>query len=134
MLKKVALKFRNPNNEPIFLKVGISAVDIEGARKNLEGEIGEQTFEQVKKTAQDFWEKQLGKIVVESDNDDYKTNFYSSMYHVALAPNLYQDVDGRYRGMDLEIHKSKNFDYYTVFSLWDTYRCSSSTIYNYRTR
>ena len=122
--QKIALNFRNPNNEPVYIKVGISAVDIEGARKNLEGEIGDQTFEEVKKTAQDFWEKQLEKIVIESDNLDYKTNFYSSMYHVALAPNLYQDVDGRYRGMDMEIHKSVGFDYYTVFSLWDTYRAA----------
>ncbi|MGY8909133.1 MAG: glycoside hydrolase domain-containing protein, partial [Flavobacteriales bacterium] len=47
-----------------------------------------------------------------------------SMYHVSIAPNLYQDVDGRYRGMDLEVHKAKDFDYYTVFSLWDTYRAA----------
>ena len=122
--QKIALNFINPNNEPVYIKIGISAVDIEGARKNLKGEIGEQTFEQVKKTAQNFWEKQLEKIVVESDNLDYKTNFYTSMYHVALAPNLYQDVDGRYRGMDMETHKSTGFDYYTVFSLWDTYRAA----------
>jgi predicted alpha-1,2-mannosidase len=122
--QRVALTFINPNNEPVYIKIGISAVDIEGAKKNLKGEIGTQSFEDVKKTAQDFWEKQLEKIVIEGDNEDYKTNFYTSMYHVALAPNLYQDVDGRYRGMDLEIHTSENFDYYTVFSLWDTYRAA----------
>ena len=122
--QKIALKFRNPNNDPVYLKVGISAVDVEGARKNLEEEIGEKTFEQVKETAQNFWEQHLEKIVIESHNTDYKTNFYTSLYHTMLAPNLYQDVDGRYRGMDLEIHKSENFDYYTVFSLWDTYRAA----------
>lgn len=122
--QKIALQFINPNNEPVYLKVGISAVDIDGARKNLKGEIGLQSFETVKKTAQDFWEKQLEKIIVEGKNEDYKTNFYTAMYHVALAPNLYQDVDGRYRGMDLKIHKAKDFDYYTVFSLWDTYRAA----------
>ncbi|RAJ18194.1 GH92 family glycosyl hydrolase [Olleya aquimaris] len=122
--KKIALQFQNPNNEPVYIKIGISAVDIEGARKNLKEEIGEQSFDAVKKSAQDLWEKQLEKIVVESDNEDYKTNFYTSMYHVALAPNLYQDVDGRYRGMDMEIHQTKDFDYYTVFSLWDTYRAT----------
>lgn len=122
--QKIALNFINPNNEPIIIKIGISAVDIEGAKKNLEAEIGNQTFEQVKKTAQDFWEKQLEKIVIEDPNIDYKTNFYTSMYHVALAPNLYQDVDERYRGMDNKIHKSVGFDYYTVFSLWDTYRAA----------
>ncbi len=122
--QKMALNFINPNNEPVLIKIGISAVDIEGAKKNLEGEIGNQTFEQVKKTAQDFWEKQLEKIVIEDTNEDNKTNFYSSMYHVSIAPNLYQDVDGRYRGMDLKIHETKDFDYYTVFSLWDTYRAA----------
>ncbi|WP_397364707.1 GH92 family glycosyl hydrolase [Olleya sp. R77988] len=122
--QKIALKFKNPKNQPVYIKIGISAIDIEGARKNLKGEIGDQTFEEVKKTAQDFWEKQLEKIVIEDKNIDNKTNFYSSMYHVALAPNLYQDVDGRYRGMDLKIHEAKGFDYYTVFSLWDTYRAT----------
>ena len=122
--QKIALKFINPNNDPVIIKIGISAVDIEGAKKNLKGEIGNQTFEHVKRTAQDFWEMQLEKIVVEDSNDDYKVNFYTSMYHVASAPNLYQDVDGRYRGMDNEIHRSVGFDYYTVFSTWDTYRAA----------
>ncbi|MFT6870962.1 MAG: putative alpha-1,2-mannosidase, partial [Polaribacter sp.] len=122
--QKIALNFINPNNEPVIIKIGISAVDIDGAKKNLEAEIGNQTFEQVKKIAQDFWEKQLEKIVVEDKNKDNKVNFYTSMYHVSIAPNLYQDVDGRYRGMDLKIHKTKDFDYYTVFSLWDTYRAA----------
>ena len=122
--QKIALKFINPNNEPVFIKIGISAVDIDGAKKNLEAEIGNQTFEQVKKTAQDFWEQQLEKIVIEDKNKDNKVNFYTSMYHVSIAPNLYQDVDGRYRGMDMKIHETKDFDYYTVFSLWDTYRAA----------
>ncbi|MDC1237434.1 GH92 family glycosyl hydrolase [Polaribacter sp.] len=122
--QKIALNFINPNNETVFIKIGISAVDIEGAKKNLEAEIGNKTFEQVKKTAQEFWEQQLEKIVLEDTNEDNKTNFYTSLYHVSIAPNLYQDVDGRYRGMDLKIHETKDFDYYTVFSLWDTYRAA----------
>ncbi|WP_438972904.1 GH92 family glycosyl hydrolase [Polaribacter sp.] len=121
---KAAMSIHNPNNDPVFVKIGISAVDINGAKNNLKTEIGDKTFEEVKKEAQYSWEKQLEKIVIESNNTDYKTNFYSSMYHVMIAPNLYQDVDGRYRGMDLKIHQSKEFDYYTVFSLWDTYRAA----------
>ena len=116
--------FYNPDNDPVTVKIGISAVDIEGAKKNLVTEIGDKTFEQVKKEAQDKWEKQLEKIIVEDGNLDNKTNFYTSMYHTMIAPNLYQDVDGRYRGVDLEIHETKDFDYYTVFSLWDTYRAA----------
>ena len=122
--RKAALNFINPNNEPVFIKIGISAVDVNGARKNLEGEIGSKSFEEVKNEAQVFWEEQLQKIVIEDENKENKVNFYTSMYHVALAPNLYQDLDGRYRGMDLEIHETKDFDYYTVFSLWDTYRAA----------
>ncbi len=121
---KAALTFDNPSNDPIVIKIGISAVDENGAKKNLEAEIGEKTFETVKKEGQAVWEKQLEKIIVESDNSDYKTIFYTSLYHTMLAPNLYQDVDGRYRGMDLNIHRAEDFEYYTVFSLWDTYRAA----------
>ncbi|SHG69965.1 GH92 family glycosyl hydrolase [Winogradskyella jejuensis] len=121
--KKAVIKFDNPNNEPVFIKVGISAVDIQGAKQNMVAEIGDKDFETVKIEVQNYWEKQLEKIVVEGDDLDKKTNFYSALYHTMLAPNRYQDVDGRYRGMDLEIHQA-DFDYYTVFSLWDTYRAA----------
>ncbi|WP_299333702.1 GH92 family glycosyl hydrolase [uncultured Psychroserpens sp.] len=122
--KKAAVEFDNPNNEPIYIRVGISAVDNEGAKNNLHQEIGNSSFEDIKSKAQNLWETQLEKIVIESSNEDYKTNFYTSLYHSMIAPNLYQDVDGRYRGMDLEVHQTKDFDYYTVFSLWDTYRAA----------
>ncbi len=118
------VELENPNNDPVYVKVGISPVDENGAKKNLETEIGNKTFDQVKKEAQDKWESQLEKIVIESENVNDKTNFYTSMYHVMIAPNLYQDVDGKYRGMDLKVHEAKDFDYYTVFSLWDTYRAA----------
>ena len=87
-------------------------------------EIGINSFEQLKLEAYIIWEKQLEKIIIESPNEDYKSIFYTALYHTMLAPNLYQDVDGRYRGMDLEIHQTTKFDYYTVFSLWDTYRAA----------
>ena len=92
--------------------------------KNLEAEIGNKSFEQIKNEAEAIWEKQLEKVVVESSNTDFKSIFYTALYHTMIAPNLYQDVDGRYRGMDLEIHQTTDFDYYTVFSLWDTYRAA----------
>jgi len=121
---KVAFEFDNSESTSLEIKIGISPVDEEGARKNRREELDEKSFEDIKTEAQNTWEQQLEKIVVESDNNDYKTNFYSAMYHVSIAPNLYQDVDGRYRGMDLEIHETNDFDYYTVFSLWDTYRAA----------
>jgi predicted alpha-1,2-mannosidase len=122
--QKMALTFINPKNEPIFIKIGISAVDVEGAKKNLHQEIGNKSFEEVKTIAQNKWEQQLNKIVIESEDFNYKTIFYTSLYHTMIAPNLYQDVDGRYRGMDMEVHESKEHTHYTVFSLWDTFRAA----------
>ena len=119
-----AFQLENPDNDPVYVKIAISAVDEAGAQKNLESEIGNKSFATVKEEAQSAWETQLEKIVIESDNDDYKTHFYTALYHTMIAPNLYQDVDGRYRGMDLNIHQTDAFDYYTVFSLWDTYRAA----------
>ncbi|BAO55336.1 alpha-1,2-mannosidase [Nonlabens marinus S1-08] len=121
---KKAIEFDNPNNESVVIKIGISAVDVAGARKNLEEEIGSKSFEEVRKEANAVWEKELSKIVVEDDDEDKVITFYTALYHTMLAPNLYQDVDGRYRGMDLKIHQTTDFDYYTVFSLWDTYRAA----------
>lgn len=122
--KQAIIEFDNPTNEPVFIKIGISAVDEEGARKNLEAELTNKSFDKINTEAQNTWENQLENIVVESKNEDYKTNFYTALYHTMIAPNLYQDVDGRYRGMDLQIHQTNAFDYYTVFSLWDTYRAA----------
>jgi len=121
---KRALTFINPNNEPVYVRIGISPVDVAGARRNLETEIGNASFETVKDEATAVWEKQLSKISIEDDDEDAKTTFYTALYHTMIAPNLYQDVDGRYRGMDLEIHQTQDFNYYTVFSLWDTYRAA----------
>ena len=121
---KAAFEFDATSGNILEIKIGISAVDEEGARKNLRKEIENKTFEDIKTEAQNTWEKQLEKIVIESGNLNYKTIFYSALYHTMIAPNLYQDVDGRYRGMDLKIHQNKDFDYYTVFSLWDTYRAA----------
>ncbi|MCT4628976.1 GH92 family glycosyl hydrolase [Winogradskyella sp.] len=121
--KKAGIILDNPNNEPVYIKIGISAVDEKGAKENMTAEIGSKTFEDVKQEAQNYWESQLEKIVINSDDVDKKTNFYTALYHTMIAPNRYQDVDGRYRGMDLEIHHT-DFNYYTVFSLWDTYRAA----------
>ena len=121
---KAAFEFDTSTGNMIEVTVGISAVDEEGAMQNWNSEIGGKSFEEVKMIAQNTWEKQLDKIVVESEDFDYKTNFYSALYHTMIAPNIYQDVDGRYRGMDLKIHESKEHTHYTVFSLWDTYRAA----------
>ena len=122
---KAAFEFDASTGNTLEVTIGISAVDEEGALHNWQLEIGDKSFEEVKTIAQNKWEQQLDKIVVESEDFDYKTNFYTSLYHTMIAPNLYQDVDGRYRGMDNKVHTSKEHTHYTVFSLWDTYRAAN---------
>ncbi len=121
---KAAFEFDASQGNTVELTIGISAVDEPGAQKNWQSEIGKRSFEDLKKQAQEVWENQLSKIVVESEDFDTKTNFYTALYHTMIAPNIYQDIDGRYRGMDAKVHQSKEHTHYTVFSLWDTYRAT----------
>lgn len=120
---KATFNFAESSN-PLMIRVGISAVDIAGARKNLESEINHWDFEKVKSSAEEAWKKELSKIGVKDKDEEKKTIFYTALYHTMIAPNLYSDVDGRYRGTDLEIHKTEGHNQYTVFSLWDTYRAT----------
>ncbi len=119
---KAVLNFQTSDNEAILIKVGISAVSTDGARKNIEAEIPNWDFVAVKKETQVAWNNQLSKIDVEGGTPEQQTIFYTSMYHAALSPNIFMDVDGKYRGTDHKVHENKDFTTYTVFSLWDTYR------------
>ena len=110
----------------VNLKVGMSSVDEKGAQQNLEKEIPEWDFLKVHKATQQKWEEELSGVYFYSDNEEYMYNFYTAMYHSFLAPNIFSDVDGRYLGRDMQIHKLGNAAdrHYTVFSLWDTYRAT----------
>ena len=121
---KGALSFATGEGDEILVKVGISATSIENARRNLKAENPGWNFDEIRKTAREEWNRELSRITVEGGAEDQKTVFYTALYHAFLAPNLYQDVDGSYRGRDLEVHNEKDFDYYTVFSLWDTFRAA----------
>ena len=119
---KVMLSFDNSGE--LKTKVGISAVSVEGAQKNLEAEIPHWDFEKTKKETQEKWNKELGKIEVDMMTEEETIVFYTALYHTFLNPNIFQDVDGKYRGTDLQIHQTENFNNYTIFSLWDTYRAT----------
>jgi predicted alpha-1,2-mannosidase len=121
-LLKAYVSFETTEGEVIYAKVGISAVSIEGARKNLQAEQPSFDFDKTVSDAKAAWNKELNKIDAESKDPHIATTFYSALYHAMTPPNVYQDVDGKYRGRDLQIHETKDFTYYTVFSLWDTYR------------
>jgi predicted alpha-1,2-mannosidase len=120
--QKAILSFDLNAGEVVLAKVGISAVDIEGAKNNLDTEISHWDFNRVVANAKQQWESQLGRIKVEGGSEDEKKIFYTALYHCSISPNVFSDTDGRYRGMDQKIHTAKNFTNYTVFSLWDTYR------------
>ncbi len=110
----------------IFAKIGISSVSKANAKMNLLSEIPEWNFEGVKNMADKAWNDFLGKIAVKTDNGkngaELLKTFYTALYHSAIHPNLYSDVNGEYRGMDRKIHKAEGYEQYTVFSLWDTFR------------
>ncbi|TRX60155.1 glycoside hydrolase family 92 protein [Fulvivirga sp. M361] len=120
---KAFVRFNTTEKEVILVKVAISAVSIEGAINNLNAEIPHWNFDRVKQEAEELWERHLKAIVVEG-GPEQKEVFYTAMYHAQLAPYLYADVDGRYRGSDKEVQQAGGFDNYTVFSLWDTFRAS----------
>lgn len=119
---QIFVKYSTRDREKILVKTGISAVSIDGARNNVEHELPGWDFGMVKQHAEQLWREKLSKIEVEGGNKDDIVKFYTALYHCYLAPNLFSDPDGRYRGHDGLIHQAEGFDVYTVFSLWDTYR------------
>ncbi len=119
---KVVADFEPEESSVLLVKTGISAVDIEGAKKNLLTEINDWDFERVRNEAFEKWNRQLSKIEVKGGAEDRQTIFYTALYHTMLAPNIYSDVDFRFRGHDQKIHQDSSFTMYTVFSIWDTFR------------
>ncbi|MDO7744416.1 MAG: GH92 family glycosyl hydrolase, partial [Pedobacter sp.] len=113
--------FSTTEQEKVKIKFAISPVSQENALENMRTELPGWDFNQVKKQAQDDWNKELNKININTSEDN-KVNFYTSMYHAFINPTTYQDVNGEYKGLDQGVHKADGFTNYTTFSLWDTYR------------
>lgn len=114
--------FDTEKDEQILIKFALSNTSTNGALKNLETEITHWNFDQVKAETSEKWEKELAKIEVETLNIKDKKTFYTALYHTMMSPILYEDVDGKYLGLDQNIHVSEGFTNYSIFSLWDTYR------------
>lgn len=113
-----------PTAEPLTAKVGLSAVSIDNARLNLQTEVADKSFDQVRAEATDVWNEQLGKIKVKTNNLEDKKIFYTALYHSLVAPSVFCDVNGDYRGADGEMHNDPSFVNHTTLSLWDTYRAA----------
>ncbi len=118
---KAHFDFDTREGESILIKFALSAVSTRNAIKNMKAEIPGWDFDKVKADAEAQWEKELSKVQIEGSKDR-KVNFYTAMYHSFLAPVVYSDVNGEYRGLDQNIYKADGFTDYTIFSLWDTYR------------
>jgi len=111
-------------NEVIEVKVAVSAVSAANALQNLDAEIPGWDFNKVRETTCRKWDEALSKIQIDGSHDQKET-FYTSMYHALLAPNLFTDVNGEYRGFDENTHNAKHFTDYAVFSLWDIFRAEA---------
>jgi predicted alpha-1,2-mannosidase len=120
---KCALDFGALGDRPLLVKVGLSAVDAEGALRNLDAEIPAWDFDGVRRAATEAWNQELGRIAVTGADARQRRIFSTALYHSFVAPTVFSDVDGRYRGMDSAIHtlapREENF---STFSLWDIYR------------
>ena len=116
-------EFPTTEGEAVELKVGISFVDMEGAENNFQREIASKSFDQVRREADELWNRELSRIRIAGGTADEKTVFYTSLYHTMIDPRTYTDVDGRYIGGDLKPHVADSaFVKHTIFSGWDVFR------------
>lgn len=120
---KAFLQFSTQRNEIVYMKVGISFANLDGAYKGLQ-ELSNKSFSQVKAAAEIAWEKELRKVQVHSSDEKLKQTFYTALYHSYLAPIIFNDANGKYKGADGMVYISKR-NIYSVQSLWDTYRAAN---------
>lgn len=119
---KFHYKFKE-SEQPLMVKVALSPVNPEGAEKNMDSEVPNWDFDKVCLDSKEIWNKELNRIQIKTDDPKVRTIFYTALYHSMIAPFAYQDVDGKYIGMDKKVHTAPSgYTNYTVFSLWDTFR------------
>lgn len=119
---KAYFTFNTKNKKNVLVKVGLSAVSPEGAMLNLNTEMPGFNFNKIREDENHLWNKMLGEIEVKGGTHKQQVVFYTALYHSLICPNIYQDVDSKFRSTDLKVHQAHGFTNYTVFSLWDTYR------------
>lgn len=124
-LRGAWLTFADPHS--VTATTAISYVDADGARRNLSAE-GGRSFDHVKAATQRTWRQELSSVDITGGTTDNRTVFYTSLYHTLLQPLTGNDVDGRYRGFDNQVHRALGWTYYQYFSLWDTYRSQNQLL------
>ena len=118
------VSYSTRDGEELYVKLGISYVSAENAKRNLQAEIPGWDFDGVRQNALDEWNRILGKIEVTGGTHDQQVNFYSALYHSVFHPQLASDVNGQYRGLDGKVHTAKAHNHYSVLSTWDTFRAA----------
>jgi predicted alpha-1,2-mannosidase len=118
------LEFSTVKGETVYVKMGVSNVSMKNGLENLLHEIPDWDFDKVHQSAIAKWNNELSKIKIETTDPKKKKIFYTAMYHSMIAPNIYNDVNGDYRGTDKKVYNDTSFTNYTLFSLWDTYRAA----------
>ncbi len=121
---RAAAHYQVRAGQEMLIKVGISSTSIEGARKNLVAQMPGFDFDTVHQDATEAWSRALTPIDASISDRNHRQAFYTGMYHVMVAPNTFNDVDGTYRGEDGENHRYSGFTKYTPLSIWDIFRCA----------
>ncbi|RRA47259.1 GH92 family glycosyl hydrolase [Acidipila sp. EB88] len=120
---KAALHYSPSAGEQVLVRVGISGVSVENALANLEAEMPGYDFDHTRATAKQRWQQELSRVRIETSSEDQRVIFYTSLYHMMLAPTRFDDANGDYMGMDSQPHKLEAGEAnYSSYSLWDTFR------------
>ncbi|AKD02287.1 GH92 family glycosyl hydrolase [Pontibacter korlensis] len=123
MIKGVA-HFKTQEGEKVKLKVGISPVSAENALANIQAEVPDWNFEKVVADADAAWNRELQKVRIQPLDSVQLRTFYTALYHTLIAPSIFNDHNGDYRGTDKKVYRNADFTNLTTFSLWDTYRAA----------
>lgn len=115
-------EFETQQGEEVVLKVGISFVDMDGAKNNFIHELENSTFDDIHRSAKQAWNRALSKISVKGGTEEEKTVFYTALYRTMIDPRVCSDVDGRYSGGDKQVHTALTYNKRTIFSGWDVFR------------
>ena len=120
---KAALHHATAASDQVLVRVGISGVSVANAMKNLAAEMPGYDFDGTRAAAKTKWQEQLSRVRIETTDARHRTVFYSSLYHMMVAPTLFDDANGEYCGMDGQTHQLAAGEHnYSSYSLWDTFR------------
>lgn len=110
-----------PAGQAVTMAIGVSLVDVAGARANLAAEIPAYDVSAAQTAARNAWRSELSRVRIGGGSESELRTFYTSLYRAFLNPDVDSDVDGRYTGADGQVHHSDR-PHYENFSLWDTIR------------